>query len=345
MFRTLIMCICLSSLITSTSLAISDTVHYRMLIGTLADSTRVQYEIGSFGLIQNGSIRYLKFNTATELPGTYFETERFGITSTTTDSIVFIAFVNYDDASFDLGSDADSGSAAFFEYAADIADHYEDLFISPNPTYFNSSSSILYILELRRKSDNTVLARLDTTKCYLNESDKLVYSNFPSSISTRIRKITNVSVGDTVYFAVKIIRNLPTGDFIGYDYTHVDRNQPADPYSEYDVSFTHYVFVPPAPIAAKVSPKAPVLHSLSVSPNPVTSSGIVTLTLMSDVASKARVRLTNLSGMVLKEKTFHLVRGSNQLKIEIPEVNSGSYIADVAPEKGPSSQVTFTLTR
>lgn len=323
------------------SYATGDTVHYRMLIGTLGDSSRIQYEIGSFGLKQSGNLRYLKFYSINENPYTYFRTESFVATGSN-DSLGFFAFINYDNAGYDRGVDNfDTSSTEFKNWANGIVNRYQSLFITPDTNFFNYQSNILYVLELRKTSDNSIISRLDTTRCYLNVNNKLVYRNYPPSKSIRKRKINGVQSGDTVYLVVTIQKSLPnSGDFTGYDYLHVDGNNPAT----VDDGFIHLVYAPsnPPPLQKIVSKNGDI-SSFSINENPPLD-GVLKCYFKSATSGIGEVNIYDESGKRVISQKESIVFGDNYLNVVLGSLPSGAYIASLSHD-GALVTSAFTILR
>lgn len=311
---------------TSTSYAGADTVKYRKIIGILSDSTRIQYEIGSFGLKQTGGLKYLSFYSSTESPSTYFKTNNFVI-SGSNDSISFMSFANFDDKHFaPARSDLDTGTTAFYNWIDSLATKYAQFFVSPNSSAFSSSSSILFILEVRKSSDGSVLSRLDTTKCYLNASGQIVYKNYPRSVSIRNRKISGVSNGDDVFFNVSIVKSLPSsGDFIGYDYTDVNANYAA----VQDPQFTQEIVDPPPPIKELVVQKAGIISEIKVIPNPF--NGNMLRFAITDLPNRrdGKLRVFNNIGSLVVEQPINVGAGETGINVSIPHLASGAYTLEL----------------
>ncbi len=309
--------------------ATGDTVKYRKIVGTLGDSTRIQYEIGSFGLKQSGNLRYLSFYSNDENISTYFKTEPFVISSSN-DSLCFGAFVNYDDKDYDKGTEADTGTQAFYDYVGSVMDRYTDFFVTPNNSYFSSTSTIYFILRLYKYSDNSLLSVLDSTKCYKNGSGKLVYRNYPSSLFARFAKLQGVSIGDTVYLQVDVVKNLPNNsDFIGYDYAYHTNNNPVkwEPDSPDDFTFPHQIFIPSGGSITQAGLKSnnPVLNELQIYPNPVTGNK-VTLHYSSKGFGPGTLRIYTINGEMVLEKNIVIPGGKAQYEVSLSNLPSGKYI-------------------
>ena len=81
--------------------------------------------------------------------------------------------------------------------------------------------------------------------------------------------------------------------------------------------------------------------NLSVSPNPVTST--TTLRIGSPSATIVKIVLVNSSGLIVQNRELGLSQGSNQVAIDMSNLQPGSYILSVNWKGG--SRETFKLVK
>jgi len=80
---------------------------------------------------------------------------------------------------------------------------------------------------------------------------------------------------------------------------------------------------------------------LSVSPNPVTSS--TTLRIGAPDATKIKIALVNSSGVIVQNKQVSLLKGNNQVTMDMNNLQPGSYILSVNWNSG--NRETFKLVK
>ncbi len=320
-FTALFLLICLQSICADHAMAQSDTVQARLRFDYLNDSTLVRYEIGSVGLTQADSLRFLHFPCPQSSYSTsFFRTEIF--TSTGADTILFDRFASFDD---------NRGRMSYDGRVPDVGT-------------FDANSSILYVLELIDAESSELIARLDTLKCFLNAEGVMKYQNFPCSYSLRTKvPLTGAISNHSYYLKVETISNLASnGSYVWSEYFPIDHNLPRNR-NNWISTWADEVGYPPFPSPKTTSKNStPAIQSpitnLLISPNP--SSGDYTLSFSLSNAQNIRVILTNEFGNAVIDRESTYESGTNKLRLSISKLPSGSYFLRlISPEGVVSSNL------
>lgn len=312
-----------------------DTVKYRLCLSLLGDSTLIRYELGSLGFTHSGTTQYLQF--ADTLPGTlgaFYRTRNFRVLANS-DSISLFRYASFDDkhapGSFDV-TDTNNPSgfdtAKLIQNASDIASRYVDteFYVHPNASSFTTGSTIQYIVELRRASDDYVLGRIDTLACFLDAAGKLKYTFYPYVAgNVRIVSLASVSTNTDVYLTVARSTSLPTGSSIVHDDLTNESNNLA--------AGTQFVYGGTTYQPGDRGVAAPLFHSGVASEALVGQRGmlvapgdrILRLSFEAAIGGTATLHIFDASGKLIIQSANTVVAGKNGLILDTSSLPSGEY--------------------
>lgn len=218
----------------------ADTVHFREIIEALPNGTQFAYELGGIGLVQPGSVRYIRMTGERE-PGKFIQSAPITITSSS-DSIRFVRWVNfYEGKRWALSHIADSATEGFTGWIEGEGFKSNEGY-NPSLDYFPKDGSVLYIIELRRVSDNALLASIDTVKAFKGKKEKLRWRHFLGGGSVS-RVSVGAFAGETAYLTLRREDHLPqTSIFKPVEYHIYDFQAPMISFEERDVYMGSMVY-------------------------------------------------------------------------------------------------------
>ena len=312
----------------------SDSVGVRVMQTTLLDGTIVRYIWGPVELGSRSSINYVKMSpdTTGAFPNNFLKTVAFQIGSN--DTIEFSRFCSFDSSDHPINGGI-STSTQLDSLVAAWRGHYNSREFHPSSSYWNSASTIRYVVELRRASDDSVLWNKDTTSCYLNGAGHLRFQNYPKSYNMRF--IFNAGsrwTGITAYFCVRSIVSLPTGSTLSYigetGFTEPLAASPAP--GAYTMFFSQWQEGYPAPpppkasgINVSLSKVAAEVLALRIQSNPV-ADGVLGFAFDAQRGGMLKAEVVNVLGKKLKEATYSAVNtGVEELKFDVRDLSAGTY--------------------
>ncbi len=315
-----------------------DTIVYRLRTTILTDSTMFRYEIGSIQLLQSGGYRFLGFQNPAGLdPDDYWTTDSFYIESDA-DSVQFARFASFDNKDYIPTVDIDTGNPAAVDSIYHLfRNHYDTLNVRPNSSSFGASSSLMYIVELRKNSDHSLLASLDTLKCYLNAAGELRYQNYPSSFN--LRKVwLGANQGVEVYLKVHVLYNLPpTSSILAYTYMSSGGNAPANGFFAYNnqeglPSVATYGAAPAASVGPEFSSKSGITL---IVPDPAKTQ--VLFNVYGFGNTTVRLELINSVGAVVISRLIQISR-NGRIILPVGSVPNGTYTLRVSDAQNTAAR-------
>lgn len=197
-----------------------------------SDSIRLNYELGSIMLNHGDSSSRILF-VATNQDSTfqtYFRTNNF-LTTSAGDSLSFFRYASF--IGFDYPKEVDitdqsnpSGydTAKFMRYDSLMLQLIiaHGLWTSPSTTMFDEISYVFDIIELRRASDDSVIARIDTLHCYRDDRGRLEYTVYPLE-QGQVRRVSlaDIPTSTPIYLTAVQSCSLPPGASIARcEYNH-----------------------------------------------------------------------------------------------------------------------------
>lgn len=313
--------------------AVGDTIQHRMLIGELPDSTLFSYEIGQLRLISQGSHRFLHFIDSTgTVENQYLKSESFTI-ATSSDSVRCSRFAFFDARQMPHDTDTYLTEAESDSAADAIHVLYASTEFRPASGYFSSSSVVRYILELRASSDNRVLLRADTLRCYLNPDGYLRYRT-PGRTLNFVRVALPDMVDSQVYFVVRTESVLPGSTAFSYTGRETVKQREL---------IQNKLFAPiqqdiPT-VAPKQGGKRPEFGSnLSLSlteayPTSVRKNFV--LGLIADQRGTALIEILSVTGEIVHSEEMNLNSGFTRAVLDLSTLPTGSFQVQIisGPER------------
>ncbi len=301
-----------------------DSIQYRTLRSILPDSTIFSYRIGEIGLLQSTGSSYLGFVAApwTSPASDFLVTNSF-IVADSSDSLSFYRVMNFDSkgvlfTDVDIttpGAQADSVIAAWETILSAKT-------ITPDTASFASSSSVRYIVELRRASDNAVLLRLDTVTCYANGGGKLRFSTTRNTASHRIECIGSAGMGTLAYVAVRMSSVIPLGSsFTHYPYSMAEQEPTVtgNVCGEFQDNCSFTAFKPAIPINS-----IPLVFALKAVTISSTTYGKIQIELNSEASGHIQCEVVNVLGETSRSVLFNAHSGNSSFEIDA-RIPPGAY--------------------
>ena len=305
----------------------NDTIQHRMVSMVLPDSSIIRYEIGQIREISNGNYHYLSFIDSSGSPNSnYLVTHNFTI-ATSHDSLKLSRFAMFDDQNLKIGSSY-SSSAQVDSAADSTISYYLNKEFQPSVSYFTSSSSVSWIIEVVQSSNDSVLQYLDTVRCYLNSDGHLRYTASGSSSNWLKRPILTDS-GNNVYLKVALVTNLPLGTTAQY----FGRSAPVQAEQNTSRGFAPIYEDRPG-YGAKIATGKPVNpRQLDPSltkfyPNP--NTGLLHLGIQTDASGMVNIQIIRTNGQVVYSGDIQLQNGYTPVTLDIHNIPSGSYILNIS---------------
>jgi hypothetical protein len=193
-----------------------DTVQVMMLRSILPDTTIFSFQLGEIALLQPGTSYFINFaDTGSPSTTAFFVSQPF-IVSSSADTVSFHRTMNFDNNQI-LKADVDtSDHAALDSVINSWMTIMQSRVITPNSSYFSSSSFVKLITVLRKSSDSSVVMVLDTVNCYVNLSGQLRFSTTKNTTSIVTVPISGISSPTAVYLQTYLIDSLPSGSNLTY---------------------------------------------------------------------------------------------------------------------------------
>lgn len=314
------------------SSAQGDTVQNRMHFSLLNDSTEFQYEIGQITLKSSGNPLYIDFVDSTSSVADYFLKTKPFHKIATGDSIYFRRFAHFDDkfAPIKSGQWVDITSDEQLDSIADaMHDHYENKEVYPNSAFFDYNSSIKYIVEIRKSSDNSLLKALDSITIFRSDTGFLRWKVGCRELNIHKEKLGEIIPLDTqVYIAVRRATVLPNGA------TLQDKGMGAyyqEPINERSMSLFQYQAFDPCNIAKQApsfrfeSTQLSDFSVVNLNIRNVVTSGTVEAHIFTSNEGVGLIRIINVQGQSVYEQLHSLEKGINTLSISIESQPSGFY--------------------
>lgn len=334
--RVMLACMLFLCLLISGVNAQTDTVRYRLLASILSDSSLFRYELGSIGIKTGSSVHYLKFqyDSAITTIGQWFRTTPFSLNGVS-DTLSFVQFASFDDKNAPPPFQSEGfGTSSFDSAIAILKGRYIDtvFYVRPASSAFSSTSTVLYVVELRKQSDGSLISRLDTLACYADLSGKLVYGILPDTWPFSYSKhvVAGASADTNLYITVSRTAVLPSGASFLSDRWVIEATNPAavDPSTVTDTavlvpsSFRRHS--PPSPIKSAVPNQSETAAGLQID-----NLAQLRLRMTSPQACVASIRIYGLSGELVLENPVQLVSGDNLVLIDASHLSSGTYTVAV----------------
>jgi hypothetical protein len=204
-------------------------MHYSLL----QDSTEIQYEIGQITLYSSTNTQYIAFvDSTSNVCEYYLRTKPFKKLTLSNDTIYFRRFANFDDKfapiKYNEWIEVDDDEQLDSIISA-IKNIYANKEIYPNSNYFAPTSTIKYVVELRKQSDNTLLKRLDSLIVFRSDSGFLRFRVGCYEANVHKQKLgAFVPVDTPIYLVVQQEKELPIGSTITEYGLGVYQHNPVD---------------------------------------------------------------------------------------------------------------------
>ena len=338
------------SFLTRSVSAQPDTISkYRTLCGMLNDSSFLQYTFGGLKQKKSGVTYHIDFanNYGDTLSASYIKSNSFA--SDGTDDTLYISRqVDFDDK-----------YTPSLNYADTLSDHVRDsLFaavgylvfnkeVSPNSSYFDNNSYVKFLIELRKTSDNSVLAVLDTAKCYKNGAGKLRYTTTNNTQNRYQTELPSSSNGQSCYIAINVLSSLVSGS-ISYkgeespyhfwpsdDPAHCGRRQ---------VGCTAYYMYKKSP-ADYHDPMAGSILEKVFAPYPNPAKNNITLKVLCASSGVLYTGIFDLLGKQISTGTENVNKGVSTLTIPFEGISNGTYFVEVFDDAGEKSSFRFEVKK
>ncbi|MEI8135147.1 MAG: hypothetical protein WCH46_08765 [bacterium] len=272
-------------------------------------------------MIQNGSKRFLKYEDSS---ADLFRSKPF--VATGHDTLSYARDVGFDDKFYMHGMLVDTSDSDSLKWMQDSANaHYNNKEITPNNSSFGMSSTVKFVLEICKTSTKAVVLRLDTSLCFRNNLGYLRFQNFPMSFNI----VENVSLSsltpDTSYYInIRRLDNLPSGSsFVGFVFSDFPHNSGV---TDFYYITQHQVGYPQP--SQKYNSQGHIGNPSNIritSTDPNTSSGKLTISLLSTEDCALKSRVFNNLGAIVHEQDITLVNGLNSIPVDISLLPSGRY--------------------
>ncbi len=308
--------ILLVSLLSSTlAFASSDTVKYRLVQSWLPDSSMIRYELGSICHYGGGATTYIGFaDTFGSNFATTWRSNNFTINGTN-DSVSFFRFASFDNQYVVDGlvpdtttNPMDSALSALIN--ASLSRYIDTgFYIHPAPSSFSATSIILYVVELRNASNDSILENLDTLECFLNDSGRLRYCALGDR-QKRLCSLYGIPNGTNVYLNVERYSSLPQGShIIADDYVVEGHNNP------YGDSLHYFAFQDSCKYAYIALKRSSAQAGSSPDEAIISKPGEITVSSASK--SSATLKIFDELGRTVESRSLDLDQGLNAVTLNL----------------------------
>ncbi len=328
----------------------SDTSQVRQMWYTFSDGTIIKYIHGPVIWSQGGTRSFLAYSmdTSGAFPNNYLKTEPFTL-SGTDDTIWASRFVNYDNYSKMTTTRGLAQAQTTLQLGDSVwRSAYAGFNATPSSAVFSSTSSVLFITELRLVASDSVIWSSDTTKCYLNSSSQLRYQNYPPSYSLALitPDVPTPRTGQSVYLAIRVVNSLPSGSNPTYTgQTGINPNNNASTFQPDFVGiFTYQEGYPYDPGLKKVgNPSSNPINGSTLSLKTMTQiTGGLSLTFSSNFTDAGLIQIFDVVGREIYSKQVDISTGINAFDVPTAGFKDGNYIIRVSSE-GMSSSGKFQI--
>lgn len=308
---------------------ISDTLQHRLLWSSLNDSTLFKFFLGPVVWKHSGTRCYLRMGDSISLPNGYLRTIQ--ITPSSGDTLAWNRWAGFDDVNWlkpvDIPNKEFLDSVRAFRSA-----YYANREFHPNSSYFGSTSSIRYIVEIRDATNDAVLWAGDTLKVYVNANGYLRYRNYPSHLNLWGKNLSAYA-NMPIYLAVRQETSLPFGASLAHR-GEQGNNGGYVPYLTHFRVNTYQEGYPGA--SQKPVEERPDIQGIKSVNVRVIGSGQIQVFLESVETGTATIKLSDELGRDLLsiDKSFGV--GSNTWILP-GEYATGSYFCTVNTYKGQST--------
>jgi hypothetical protein len=307
----------------------------------LGDSTRILFTLGAVEVNQSGQKRYLTFSPTDDSPASFFRTESILITGSS-DSICYTSDINYEDKNYQQRFDKVTGS---YHIPEGVFGFYDKIFFNPDEDIFASNSHIYFITKLVNSTDGGVVKILDTAKCYRNHSGKLVYRNYPSSLSQKIYRIGNIDIQDSVYLTVEMITDLPPrSKVIAYENSAFTR----EVYSFWKSLPSYYETVSMYQVYVGKNRRTDndlhgnsmFIDQIEVERADMTSNSI-TVHYRSSAFGLTTLNVYNTKDDIVYSKDIYVMPGSSRITLQLPQLSPSAYKIGFQMDEFQSDRLLF----
>ena len=320
----------------------TDTMQYRFLVSKLHDSTQFEYYLGGYRLKQPYDFKYIGFGTDSSLIHTarWLESDTF-FCHGNLDTLMVGRQVEFDDNLTPLldtiMSITDTVLRDSIAAAWEIASESKQ--VTPLASQFDNTSFLKYILQIKRASDSSVIAGLDTATCFADSLGRLRYRTNGNTPNQLRFALPFSASGTYVFLDVKLVSVIPLGSF---GLTHNGATLPGSSWPSdniiecgmrqvgCDSDWEWGAGYPPAyktsiKTSESIGAQPPVGMSLTVSPHPNPAQASVTFNVRAENAGLIQLTLVDILGDRVYSDVRKIVGGQNSIVVDLPNCRSGKY--------------------
>ncbi len=303
-----------------------DTTQSRELFSQFSNGTILRYIMGPILHSDSGHRTFIAFSNDTldAFPNHFLKSIPFRIDAE--DTIWLMRWLCFDESSLQGSTAAAAQAMSTMDSALSYwRAAYAGKEFTLDTSLFSATSTVSYILEIRRASDNAVLWSADTVRCYKNSAGNLRYANFPSSFERKFIVPPITCAGGTCYLAVRTVLGLPAG--VSLSYSGVTGFQNSSEINLKRESYSDYLEGYPA-LKRAVGVSEPVQVKLilgTINVREVSDNGIE-ISTNSTSTGDLTIEIVDLVGKKVFSSQEGVTPGTNKFYISTANILHGSYI-------------------
>lgn len=306
---------------------VHDTRGWGILTGSLSDAQSSQFQYVFGGLVVNhGSTKDSLCVLSGDLSNSYLKSSTFILG--TQDELYFGRQMDFDDnltpsfANYDslTSTQQDSLSLAFLSAMSTKE-------VVPADSCFGYSSSIKYILELVRTSDNSVLQTLDTLTVYKNNSGQLRYVTSGNTLSAVTKELTGSYQNISAYVRMRVVSTLGPAGLLSWTTFHF-LDTMIEMGSGY-CGFRQENCTAPSPKNISSALSRSSLSVVVSQPIPNPAEELLRITVSANQTTSAKIEIYDLLGVTRMAKDIQISSNRKDVNIDMSNLAPGKYVLSV----------------